>query len=427
MNFVKTLFNKILEYFHFIVVFILLIAFYPYEFYSAYMIDTTSMMAPIFEMSIVILLVLTFLFRKRKASIPTYLYLVIFMQFMGLVLTNMAKGQGIPVGQMLLKFTALFMVVYLSKTCGLVSFFKKYNRWFFIMAFFAAVSLVLMWTTGLDPLYPFIDMSDDGNMYNYGITFAQYTDASVYRPAGFFDEPGALASWGLFALLMNRVFIKDGKLEIMLMVVLFATMSFGYFVQLAVFIILFMLSGMDSRKIARNAIFIFLALLVVVSALYSLKGTDYDSIYEKTIGRIETTYKDSKSDGKSSAIANAGGDSRKELTLMAIKEFQDNPFWGTTKKNFEGGNNIYEPLALYGIFGTFFFYFPFLFLFVKVCMDKDTLMIKCMIVMLLGFLHRPFHNNLLSHFVIYSFIVMYYQYRIQQKLEMKKKMLVQKQ
>lgn len=372
------------------------------------MIDLTGSMAQIFVMAIILLLVLSFIFKKHKLNIPNYLYLVVFMQFLGLVFTNIAKGESVPFGQMLLKFTALMMVVYLSATCGLISFFKKYNRWIFLMALGGAISLVLMWAGMLEPLYPFIDLADESTMYNYGITFAQYVDASVYRPAGFFDEPGALASWGMYAILLNRAFVKDGKIEILIIACLFATMSFGFFLQLTVFVFLFLLTGMKRNKLIRNILFIVIVLAVVITTLSGLKGTQYDSIYEKTIGRFENISQERKAHGGGVLFV----DNRKEYTEAAIKEFSENPLFGTKKKNIEVGNNIYEPLALYGIIGTFFLYFPFIFLFFKAFKDKDSVMIKCMIVMLLGFLHRPFHNNLLSHFIIYSFIVLYYQQRL---------------
>lgn len=411
MSWFRSLYNTIIEYFHFIVVFILLIAFYPYEFYSAYMIDLTGSMAQIFELSIILLLVLCSIFRKHKLNIPNYLYAVIVMQFLGLVFTNIAKGESVPIGQMLLKFTALMMVVYLSATCGLISFFKKYNRWIFLMALGGAISLVLMWAGMLEPLYPFIDLADESTMYNYGITFAQYTDVSVYRPAGFFDEPGALASWGMFAILLNRAFVKDGKIEILIIACLFATISFGFFLQLAVFVTLFMLTGVKSKKLIRNILFIVIGLAVVITTLSGLKGTKYDSIYEKTIGRFENISQERKTQGGGALSV----DNRKEYTEAALKEFYENPLFGTKKKNIEVGNNVYEPLALYGIIGTFFLYFPFIFLFFKAIKDKDSVMIKCMIVMFLGFLHRPFHNNLLSHFIIYSFLALYYQQRLLDK------------
>jgi hypothetical protein len=284
----------------------------------------------------------------------------------------------------------------------------------------ATLSLVLIWIGKLQPLYPFIDLADDSIMYNFGITFSQNTDPISFRPAGYFDEPGTLASWGMFALLFNRAFVKDGKIELFIILSMFATFSFGFFFQLFAFVVLFMFSGKEIKKSIKKLVLIAITIVIGLSILYGLKGTEYDGIYEKTIGRVEETIKGGKSDKNSSAIANAGGDSRKELTIIAIKEFKENPLWGTKNKNFEGGNNIYEPLALYGIFGTFFYYFPFIFLFLKACADRDSVLIKCMIVMILGFFHRPFHNNLLSHFIIYSFIAMYYQYRIQQKQALKR-------
>ena len=406
------IYRKIADYSHFIVVFLFLLLLYPYEICDSFFVDLTSAKIIIFESIIILTLLLAFLFHRNQSNIPRYLYFVIFVQFLGLVFGSSAKGEPVPFGQMILKFAALSMVVYISSTIGLISFFRKYNRWILLMAIMASVSLVLVWLGLFEPLYPFEDLSDEETMYSYGITFAQHTEVSNFRPAGFFDEPGALASWGLYALLFNRAFVKDKKTEWLLMIALVGTLSFGYFMQLFVFIILFMVMGMSPKKIVRNGIYISLAIGVVIIVLFSFKNTDYDGLYQTTVGRIDDIFKESDNNKNGGFLA---VDDRKYYTETAIKEFERNPLWGTDKKNVEVGNNVYEPLALYGIFGTFFFCFPFIFLFFKACIDKDSVMTKCMIVMLLGFLHRPFHNNLLSHFIIYSFIVMYYQYRIQNK------------
>ena len=404
--------RKIADFSHFLVVFLFLLLLYPYEICDSLFVDLTSAKTIIFESIIVLTLLLAFLFHRNQSNIPRYLYFVIFVQFLGLVFGNSAKGEPIPFGQMILKFAALSMVVHISSTIGLISFFRKYNRWILLMAVMATISLILVWLGLIDSLYPFEDLSDDEMMYNYGITFSQHIDTSNFRPAGYFDEPGTLASWGLFAILFNRAFVKDKKTEWLLMIALVGTLSFGYFMQLFVFILLFMITGMPPKKIVRNSIYVALAIGIVIIVLFSFKDTDYDGLYQTTLGRIDNILKESDNNKKGSYLA---VDDRTYYTKMAIREFESNPLWGTEKKNVEVGNNVYEPLALYGIFGTSFFYFPFIFLFFKACIDKDSVMIKCMIVMLLGFLHRPFHNNLLSHFIIYSFIVMYYQHRMQNK------------
>ena len=250
------IYRKIADYSHFIVVFLFLLLLYPYEICDSFFVDLTSAKIIIFESIIILTLLLAFLFHRNQSNIPRYLYFVIFVQFLGLVFGSSAKGEPVPFGQMILKFAALSMVVYISSTIGLISFFRKYNRWILLMAIMASVSLVLVWLGLFEPLYPFEDLSDEETMYSYGITFAQHTEVSNFRPAGFFDEPGALASWGLYALLFNRAFVKDKKTEWLLMIALVGTLSFGHFMQLFVFIILFMVMGMSPKKIVRNGIYI---------------------------------------------------------------------------------------------------------------------------------------------------------------------------
>ena len=55
------------------------------------------------------------------------------------------------------------------------------------------------------------------------------------RVNGFFDEPGAFAFWGMFALLFNKLMFDNKKLEIIIMVSLLFTFSAAYFVLLPIY------------------------------------------------------------------------------------------------------------------------------------------------------------------------------------------------
>ena len=393
-----------LDRFTFIAALVILLCFYPYEFYSAYLFTPTNLSSKLYISLIVVVVVLTMILHRRKPDIPMSFWYVVKIQCFGYIFCSYAKGDGLPTGPLMMVVLSVSLIMLLSATSGLKNFYYKYNRWILIMAALGMLALFLVWAGILSPLMPFFDLSDEDLMYNYGLTFSQRDQADQFQYCGFFDEPGAMASWGMYALLFNRLFIKEKRLEYILIITLIATFSLGFYVQLVAYLLVFFVFFIFNKK-GIVGVFSFLSgLAIIVSVLYSFEGTQYDEIYQKTIGRIETTLDDSKSGGL------AVGD-REDLTINAQREFEANPIWGTTSQNVHFGNNIYEPLALYGIVGTFFIYFPFLYLFFVSLRNGDLDLLKCFMIMLLGFTHRPFHVNLLSFFVIYSFIVMYHQHR----------------
>lgn len=79
-------------------------------------------------------------------------------------------------------------------------------------------------------------------------------------------------------------------------------------------------------------------------------------------------------------------------------------------------DNIYEPLVLYGIVGTPFVLFPFIWL-LFYGLRNNRALFKCMLVVFLGFFHRPFHQSLLYGFILYSLIYIILVYKEQLRYE----------
>ena len=103
---------------------------------------------------------------------------------------------------------------------------------------------------------------------------------NLIRPSGYFDEPGALASWAVFTIVFNYAFIKDRFIDKYLPYLTIVTLSIAYYIQMVVYLIL--------RFNKRIYKFIPLAILLffVLNYISSTKNTDFD-IYSKTIARLE--------------------------------------------------------------------------------------------------------------------------------------------
>lgn len=373
---------------------LVILCFYPYEFYSMYLLFLPERA---FETCLVlsIPLLLIYIATKNGKLGITHLNALAFCQWLGSTMVNINRGNlNAIISQSVLFLFVIILIHIIHQTIGLESFYKKYNRWIFLMAALGTLTWALSTFFNYSPQYALPDRAEKGRfIYNYGLTFAVLDETSSLRYSGFFDEPGAMAYWGIYALVINRLFVKEKWIEIPLMVCLLFTFSAGYYIQIILYIILFSLAkkhlGSGMLMCGLFAIFIFI--------IESTKDSNLGFIYDMTIGRLDTMFN----------TQDISLDNRSESTELAYKEFLSNPIFGTKNLDQNIGNNIFEPLALNGLVGTSFILFPFIWILVSSIKNKDYDTTKAMIVLFAGFTHRPFHNNLLYYFILYSIIVLY--------------------
>lgn len=379
----------------FIIGLLAIICFYPYEFYSVYFVFLPDRA---FETCLLLLIpiFLLYLFTRDKSKSNSIFGLSI-IQLLGFLAVAMNRGNiNFFISQVVVISYVCFLLFFLDNTIGLYSFMKKYNRWILIMALLGLVTWILVTYAGLTPLYPVPDRAEQGRfIYNYGTTFAVLDESTDLRFSGFFDEPGAMAYWGMYALVINKMFIKDKYLEIPLIISLIFTFSLGFYIQLVAYIFLFYV---NKNNIGKSIVYAILVVLLYVG-VKATEGTDLNHVYQMTIGRVENIQENSNG---SIAI-----DDRESSTIMAQKEFSMNPFLGTTKLDLDVGNNIYEPLALYGIIGSLLILFPFIWLLIDAIRKRQFDVIRCIVVIFVGFMHRPFRENPLYIFILYSIIILY--------------------
>lgn len=386
----------------FIYILMQLVLFYPYEIKPVYL--------PFLNISGTVLMcvfsVLNYLISMTTKPVATNVMkpviLLSVVQWVGFSLCFVNSGQYSAVGGkiLLIVYYCSLLVIVIS-TLGMSKFFKIYNRWILLMAILGVIAWFLSEFRGFSPFYSVLDSAEEGRLiYNYILTFSVH-DSNTFsmRYAGFFDEPGAMAQWGLFALLINKVYVKEKWIEIPLIVCLIFTFSMGFYIQLFVYYLLFY----ANRK---NAVYAGFFAAIVILLFYGLsltQGGDNAVLYERTFGRFTDIIEQGQKSGNFIAV-----DDREDLANLALQEFLENPLLGTTKTDVYLGDNMFEPLALYGIIGTFFIYFPFLWLFVKSINAKNTDFRNVAIIVLVGVLHRPYHTNVLWNFILFSIIIMSY-------------------
>lgn len=392
------------NFFVFAYVLIVLICFYPYEFCSVYLRflpDKSYLTAFAF---FIITATLLFVSKARMKSINA-LTTIMGGQMFGFFIVGIVHNDILTaIGNAIMMGLAALLIVFIDSKGGLVDFIKKYNTWIVFMAIAGTATWVLATFRGFEPFYVIPDRADTRPIANYLLTFTKSVDVTIgsMRYAGFFDEPGAMAYWGTFALIINKLFVKNQRLEIILIVCLLFTFSIGYYVQLFVYYILFYLK----KKNIGTALIALLVVGVFAFAVMQTEGTQYNAVYDRTYGRVLDIIE--AKDATSTAL---GVENRKEMTELAKKEFFENPLFGTSRKDIYITDNVYEPLALYGIFGSLFVLSPFIMLILWSLKNGDHNLLKANIVIWVGFAHRPFHNYVLYFFILYLIIVMYKQSR----------------
>jgi len=313
------------------------------------------------------------------------------------------------VGYLLFYITVLLvllMISYVEKTIGIKTFYNYYNKWICLMAI-GGVGVLVLAIIGVPPVYECtspVSSSFTISSWIIGFTNTYRSSAgelfSFVRYSGFFDEPGAMAYWGIFALVFNKLFINNTKLEISLIILLLFTFSLGFYVQISVY--LFLIYGL---KRSRYRLPVIILVSLVVFGLYYTKDTEYSAIYDMSIGRIDRTAQVS---GSNIVLED---NNRSDLTDLARKTFLENPVFGVGSKKMQEmeymQDNPYETLASVGIVGTFFLYMPYIILLFLAIKNRDGLLLRLLIVLILGFMHRPFHTTVLAFFITYSLLYLY--------------------
>ena len=275
----------------------------------------------------------------------------------------------------ILTFTILNVLHKRDLAC---QFVKGNNLIIAIQAFLGLIAFVLFFIEVLPLLKEFVNI--DGRPARcYYITCTNLTFGNVMRAAGFFDEPGALAGWGIFALVFNKLFINNRKIEIILIICLFSTLSAAYFIQ--IFLYFFFFYAFNVRK-AIPVVFILCCFLYVYNAYLANSEIAHFTTERFEGGTIATK--------------------RTELAEMAYKEFLKSPIVGNGAKNLEEkeymADNQFESLANDGILGTIVLYLP-LILILAESRRKDVW--KVVIILVAGYLQRPFHTNEMHYLFLY--------------------------
>ena len=274
-------------------------------------------------------------------------------------------------------------------------FIRTYNFWLASQAFAGAIGFVLVIFGLLQPISGFIQMDGRPGAF-YGLFTTNAVFDGFVRNAGFYDEPGSLAGWGIFALLLNKLYINNKKIEYLLLFSLISTLSMAYFIQVTAYFFFFY---KNQRKKILLPIFLFLFVLIGISFFN-------EGIGEAIFGRFIL-------DDQTGTFS---GNNRIELMERCFNIFTTSPWIGVGATNLatvvaenEGfmGANFFVNWAADGFLGFVITYIPLLFL---LKLGKRKRQYKyAFIIILLGYLQRPYTDTqLLYPLIQYTLLLFAY-------------------
>lgn len=281
----------------------------------------------------------------------------------------------------MLVITYLFLEMQLSDERA--GFIKTYNLWLVFQVVAGSIGFLLVLSGILHPIFEFREM-DMRPGYFFGLfTTNTYFDGLV-RNAGFYDEPGALAFWGMQALLINKLFIKNKKIELLLIFGLISTLSLAYFIQVAIYIYFFYKK--ERRRLLPYIIAFMLAIILV--------STFSEQINDAVFGRLE--YNED--------TGTIAGDNRTVLMERCWRIFCDYPILGlgasdlvSQAKSTYGfvGANFFYNWAADGIVGFIITYLPLFYIISLGRYDRKFYVVS--LIMFIGFLQRPYDSTQLLY------------------------------
>lgn len=341
-------------------------------------------------MVLAVLSVLTALSLKGP-KLPSSISLIIFLQLICFILLSVLHGDGSYITRCVILITT-FALLKIQMCHPQTEIIDTNVTFLTIQALMGGIGFVLTLAGILHPISTFIEF--DGHI---GTFYGLYTCNALYdgmvRVAGFFDEPGAFANWGIMALLFNKLFIDNKTVEKVLIVGLISTLSMAFFIQIAIYAFLFY--RQRRGKLITYGLS-FLILLLIISSFTP-------ELNEAIFGRFTVNEQTGK----------LNGDNRTEHALSCLAYWESSPLIGVGPRNLitisqvKGefvGANPFTFFATDGIIGQIVLWIPTFYLLSLGVKNKKYR--NAAIIMLLGYLQRPYDPTEIWYtLVVFTFVL----------------------
>lgn len=380
-----------------------LICAHPFIFYNILGINYILILMP----AVLTLLIYCLLLKSYKCN--KTLYILISIQFLFWSIQIGFRSDFAYVSNLIQVFILILLLCSTNLLHSKDLLFKSYINFLKWMVILGTVTSIVLMFVNIEPIITYQN-HDNRNGYSWILTctntFYQFGSTRIIRYAGFFDEPGTLCFFVLYALLINKLLYQDKKTENILLFCPLMTFSIAHLILSSCYILFFKL-----KKIKHIIVTIIIGLIVVFT-INSTKGTPYYRVYQMTLGRLEIT-----EDG-------IAGNNRAHLQDLAVEHFQDALLFGKGKSYFEEnnifvGDNIAFVGAYYGIVGYPFIFLLFLYAFYLSLFNHgkfkfSPLIFKLNILLLMTYMQRPSVTNVMQSFslLLYVFAIIEFKKRI---------------
>ncbi|MCV9931275.1 oligosaccharide repeat unit polymerase [Flavobacterium sp. LS1R47] len=329
--------------------------------------------------------------KKNKLAMPRQIIFLLFVQiaFYFLMLIYHSDVANFNLIVQLISF--LITILYIKYFLGFELFVKSF---IYIVLITGIGGVLVFFTHLLIGVTPFFVVSyGTDNSFFLGLTttniFIDVGSIRMMRFAGFFDEPGTFGLYALYAIILNKVYFKNVKIEFLLILITIFTFSVAFYFAITVYVFFFYF---NKKNI--GGFFAFFSILILFYViLINFDSPIVDKINEMSFSRLEETSTD---------FSNSN---RGELVVNDFKLFSESPILGVGYSNPKiSGSNFFSIFARFGIIGSIFYYLLFIYLFWAIIKIKSFYYFKFFVVLLISLMHRPEFSSLLSLLIFYCLI-----------------------
>lgn len=345
-----------------------------------------------------LLMIVFFLFKTKKTiEFDRNLIIVLSIQFAYFIITAIIfqNFQSINLG---IQLIALFIIIlFINNLFGFEKFVKSYIYFILAMAIGGTIMFFLHLLIGVSPVFH-VNYPPANVTYFLGLTstntYYHVEGIRLIRYAGFFDEPGTFAIYSLFAILLNKMYFDNRKLEYLLIITTAFTLSLAFLVLVFLYVMLFYFKLSYIK-------YVVLPVILLVFILYRLDhytGKDNTIIYLKgmTVDRLK--YKEN---------GIISGNNRREASIHDRQIFFRHPVLGSQGREGLKGISFFFVLASHGLLGSVFYYSLLLYFLIRILKlhgEEQIFLLKIYFLIVINFFHRPDFSSVLTLLAIYCMI-----------------------
>lgn len=342
------------------------------------------------------IMIVQILLKEKERIFDFNIFSIIILQIAFYIFVSFYHNDYANINLCIQLISVFIIITYINAFIGFKTFVKSYINVTLITAIGGVLIFFLHAFIGVKPLF-FVDYSATGTSYFLWLTttnvYYDVSDIRFIRYSGFFDEPGAFGLYSFFAIVLNKIYFKNAKKELWLILLTMFTLSLAFYMSMVLYFLFFYINKSNLKYV----IFLIAGILTIYLYLSSnLEDETSKMIYDSSFKRFEMN---------DSGLAE---NNRADLSDNDKRIFFEYPLLGSgTTKEKISASNLYSILANYGIFGSLFYYaFLLYFIFQITLMSPKYFLfyLKILILILLNFYSRPEISSVFTLLVFVSII-----------------------